>query len=155
MSRPVTTPQIRTTAQIEAADPKSSVWVSANAGTGKTQVLTDRITRLLLDNVKPEKILCLTFTKSAASEMATRIFERLGSWTVATNEELTDEISALTGKTPNISRLKQARRLFAETLDAPGGFKIRTIHAFCNAETKLTTSFIFSLFLPLKFCCIS
>ena len=133
MSRPVTTPQIRTTAQIEAADPKSSVWVSANAGTGKTQVLTDRITRLLLDNVKPEKILCLTFTKSAASEMATRIFERLGSWTVATNEELTDEISALTGKTPNISRLKQARRLFAETLDAPGGFKIRTIHAFCES----------------------
>ncbi|NQU58406.1 MAG: UvrD-helicase domain-containing protein, partial [Rhodospirillales bacterium] len=68
----MSTPQVRTAAQVTAADPEGSVWVSANAGTGKTQVLTDRITRLLLDGIRPERILCLTFTKAAAAEMANR-----------------------------------------------------------------------------------
>ena len=71
-------------AQVAAADPKSSVWVGANAGTGKTHVLTDRITRLLLSDAKPGRVLCLTFTKAAAAEMATRLSERLGAWAGAT-----------------------------------------------------------------------
>ena len=100
MSAPIRTPQVRTAAQVTAADPESSVWVSANAGTGKTQVLTDRITRLLLDGVRPERILCLTFTKAAAAEMATRLSARLGGWAVARENELKAEIAALLGKTP-------------------------------------------------------
>ena len=125
--------QVRTAAQVTAADPGSSVWVSANAGTGKTQVLTDRITRLLLDGIKPERILCLTFTKAAAAEMATRLSERLGGWAVADEETLNAEIEALLGKPPEPTLLAPARRLFAETLDVPGGLKIRTIHAFCES----------------------
>ena len=133
MSAPIRTPQVRTAAQVTAADPESSVWVSANAGTGKTQVLTDRITRLLLDGVRPERILCLTFTKAAAAEMATRLSARLGGWAVARENELKAEIAALLGKPPEQSLLAPARRLFAETLDVPGGLKIRTIHAFCES----------------------
>ncbi len=133
MSAPIRTPQVRTAAQVTAADPESSVWVSANAGTGKTQVLTDRITRLLLDGVRPERILCLTFTKAAAAEMASRLSARLGGWAVARENELKAEIAALLGKPPEQSLLAPARRLFAETLDVPGGLKIRTIHAFCES----------------------
>lgn len=125
--------QIRTAAQITAADPRSSVWVSANAGTGKTQVLTDRITRLLLAGVKPERILCLTFTKAAAAEMATRLSDRLGRWATIENSVLIAEITSLLGKKPQKTMLAPARRLFAETLDVPGGLKIRTIHAFCES----------------------
>ncbi len=130
---PARKPQVRTAAQVAAADPESSVWVSANAGTGKTQVLTDRITRLLLDGVRPERILCLTFTKAAAAEMASRLADRLGGWAVAEEEDLKAEIGALLGKPPEAARLAPARRLFAETLDVPGGLKIRTIHAFCES----------------------
>ncbi len=126
-------PQVRTLDQVTAADPESSVWVSANAGTGKTQVLTDRITRLLLGGVKPERILCLTFTKAAAAEMATRLSQRLGGWAVADEGTLKGEIAALLGKPPEDSLLAPARRLFAQTLDVPGGLKIRTIHAFCES----------------------
>ncbi|MBL6940967.1 MAG: double-strand break repair helicase AddA [Rhodospirillales bacterium] len=129
----MSTPQVRTGPQVTAADPKVSVWVSANAGTGKTQVLTDRITRLLLEGVRPERILCLTFTKAAAAEMATRLSERLGAWAVAGENDLKAEISALLGKPPEDDLLAPARRLFAETLDVPGGLKIRTIHAFCES----------------------
>jgi ATP-dependent helicase/nuclease subunit A len=129
----MSTPQVRTGPQVTAADPKVSVWVSANAGTGKTQVLTDRITRLLLQGVRPERILCLTFTKAAAAEMATRLSERLGGWAVAHEKNLKGEISALLGKPPDEDLLGPARRLFAETLDVPGGLKIRTIHAFCES----------------------
>ena len=126
-------PQVRTAAQVTAADPQSSVWVSANAGTGKTQVLTDRITRLLLDGIGSQRILCLTFTKAAAAEMATRLSERLGGWAVAGEDALKAELTALLGKPPDASLLAPARRLFAETLDVPGGLKIRTIHAFCES----------------------
>lgn len=131
--QPLRKPQIRTSAQTTASNPETSVWVSANAGTGKTHVLTDRITRLLLSGVKPERILCLTFTKAAAAEMATRLSDRLGGWAVADDPELTAELTALLGKPPEQSLLPPARRLFAETLDVPGGLKIRTIHAFCES----------------------
>ncbi|MEQ8665052.1 MAG: double-strand break repair helicase AddA [Rhodospirillales bacterium] len=116
-----------------AADPRHSAWVSANAGTGKTRVLTDRIARLLLRRVRPEKILCLTYTKAAAAEMKNRISERLGNWAVLDDTALTEELLALTGRNPAPEDLIRARRLFAETLDAPGGINVRTIHAFCES----------------------
>ena len=62
----------------DALDPAKSVWVSANAGSGKTYTLANRVARLLLNEVKPERILCLTYTKAAAAEMQSRLFDQLG-----------------------------------------------------------------------------
>ena len=74
--------------QIQAAAPKASTWLNANAGSGKTRVLTDRVARLLLQGVEPQRILCLTYTKAAASEMQNRLFKRLGAWAMKTDTEL-------------------------------------------------------------------
>ena len=82
------TPDAATLRQIEAADPKASTWLSANAGSGKTKVLTDRVARLLLDGVAPQNILCLTYTKAAATEMQNRLFKRLGEWAMMPDAEL-------------------------------------------------------------------
>jgi ATP-dependent helicase/nuclease subunit A len=60
--------------QREASDPSASAWVSANAGSGKTYVLAQRVIRLLLGGTPPGKILCITFTKAAAANMATSVF---------------------------------------------------------------------------------
>lgn len=68
-----------TNRQNRASHPESSTWVSANAGSGKTRVLTDRVARLLLAKNLPQKILCLTYTKAAAAEMQNRLFSRLGN----------------------------------------------------------------------------
>lgn len=116
-----------------AADPLASVWVGANAGTGKTKVLTDRVLNLLLTGTRPEKILCLTFTKAAAAEMANRLARRLSDWAVASDEALTKDLTALRGQIPDAATLRTARRLFAGVLDVPGGMKIQTIHSFCQA----------------------
>jgi ATP-dependent helicase/nuclease subunit A len=115
-----------------AADPALSVWVSANAGSGKTKVLADRVIRLLLDEVPPGRILCLTFTKAAAANMSLRIFGILGRWVRLTDAELSGEVEALEGVRPNAERLARARRLFASAVETPGGLKIETIHAFCE-----------------------
>jgi len=120
-------------AQIAAADPGCSVWVSANAGTGKTRVLVDRISRLLLAGTHPGRILCLTFTKAAAAEMANRLRQRLGAWTLMADAALRGDLLKLLGQAPDDAQIVRARRLFAEVLDAPGGLKIRTIHAFCES----------------------
>lgn len=116
-----------------ASNPSHSAWVSANAGTGKTKVLTDRVLRLLLSGAKPGAILCLTFTKAAAAEMRERIHRQLGVWATASDERLIADITALTGASPESSLLPQARRLFAEILDLPGGLSIQTLHAFCQS----------------------
>ena len=116
-----------------AADPNLSVFVSANAGSGKTHVLTERVVRLLLAGTEPSKILCLTYTRAAAAEMSGRVFKRLAGWATATPEKLSGEIESLDGRPPNAARLADARRLFASALETPGGLKIQTIHAFCEA----------------------
>ncbi|MGD1922972.1 MAG: double-strand break repair helicase AddA, partial [Paracoccaceae bacterium] len=122
--------------QIAATDPHRSNWVTANAGSGKTHVLTQRVARLLLDNESPERILCLTYTKAAASEMQTRLYRMLGAWAMAPSETLAQELSALSGENSvslDPDRLANARRLFARALETPGGLKIQTIHAFCDS----------------------
>ncbi|MDA5092942.1 double-strand break repair helicase AddA [Aliiroseovarius sp. KMU-50] len=116
--------------QIDAADPASSTWLSANAGSGKTRVLTDRVARLLLDGVSPQNILCLTYTKAAASEMQNRLFQRLGEWAMKDDVALNQALIQLGIPTPAID-LRQARRLFARAIETPGGLKIQTIHAYC------------------------
>src|SRR5260221_10415208 len=119
--------------QQRAADPANSVWVSASAGTGKTKVLTDRVLSLLLQGTPPNRLLCLTFTKAAAAEMATRIIDKLGSWATIADASLRTDLAALTGRWPEPPELIRARQLFATVLDAPGGLKIQTIHAFCQS----------------------
>lgn len=120
-------------AQSAAADPAASVWVSANAGSGKTHVLTERVIRLLLEGTDPSKILCLTYTKAAAAVMQNRVFARLSEWAVLPDAELAERLKSLEGRRPGAPRLAVARRLFARALETPGGLKIQTIHAFCEA----------------------
>jgi len=119
--------------QVAAADPAASVWFAANAGAGKTRVLVDRVLRLLLTGTSPARILCLTFTKAAAAEMANRLAERLGEWAAMADDALAEDLENLTGTVPETGNLITARRLFAQTLEAPGGLKIHTIHAFCES----------------------
>lgn len=116
-----------------AADPKCTVWVSASAGSGKTKVLTDRVLALLLTGTAPERILCITFTKAAAAEMANRLTARLGDWTRLSDDALADQIRRILGQTPDRHAMRLARRLFASVLDAPGGLKIQTVHSFCQS----------------------
>jgi len=118
--------------QSRASHPRSSVWVGANAGTGKTHVLTQRVIRLLLDGTPPERILCLTFTKAAAAEMARRLFEDLGSWATMADKPLQSAIEERVDERLEVDDLPKARRLFAQALETPGGLKIQTIHAFCE-----------------------
>ena len=114
---------------VRASDPHTSAWVAANAGSGKTYTLANRVARLLLSGAKPERILCLTFTKAAAAEMQGRLFSQLGRWSMLPDTELADEIAAI-GATAD--DLPKARRLFAQALETPGGLKVLTIHAFCQ-----------------------
>ncbi|WP_292055271.1 double-strand break repair helicase AddA [Martelella sp.] len=116
-----------------ASDPARSVWVSANAGSGKTHVLTQRVVRLLLAGARPSAILCLTYTKAAASEMSNRVFRRLAEWAVLPEAALADEITEIEGARPDALKIAMARRLFAHALETPGGLKIQTIHAFCES----------------------
>ena len=119
--------------QRKAAEPGESVWVVASAGTGKTSVLTDRCLRLLMAGSQPERLLCLTFTKAAAAEMANRIAERLAQWVVMSESALTGALDDLLGRAPSDEERELARRLFARVLDTPGGMRIMTIHAFCQS----------------------
>jgi len=116
-----------------ASQPRASAWVSANAGSGKTFVLSRRVVRLLLDGTDPSRILALTFTKAAAAEMATRVFKILGSWVTMDDAALAAELTAIEGRSPGPDRIAFARRLFAQALETPGGLKIQTIHGFCEA----------------------
>jgi ATP-dependent helicase/nuclease subunit A len=122
--------------QRRAADAQASVWVDASAGTGKTTVLTNRVLSLLLNGTPPARILCLTFTKAAAAEMANRIAGRLQEWAALPDGELHKSLLALTNAHPSEDRRRAARRLFARVLDTPGGMKIQTIHAFCQSLLK-------------------
>ncbi|ABV95171.1 double-strand break repair helicase AddA [Dinoroseobacter shibae DFL 12 = DSM 16493] len=126
-------PNDATRAQIAAADPTSSVWLSANAGSGKTKVLTDRVARLLLEDVPPERILCLTYTKAAASEMQNRLFRTLGGWSMLDDGDLRRRLAELGLLQVEITaaRCRSARTLFARAIETPGGLKIQTIHSFC------------------------
>lgn len=119
--------------QSRASDPAASAWVSASAGSGKTKLLTDRVLRLLLAEVSPGRILCLTFTKAAAAEMAVRLNRALGDWAVATDAKLADELAKLLTRPATPAELQRARSLFAQVLELPGGMRILTIHAFCQA----------------------
>nr|WP_290919101.1 UvrD-helicase domain-containing protein [Hyphomonas sp. 34-62-18] len=127
-------------AQAGAANPNVSAFATANAGSGKTKVLIDRVARLLLrredgrPGAEPDSILCVTYTRAAANEMLTRLFRTLGDWAVKEDDSLREALAKLEGRIPeSYSRddLRDARRLFARALETPGGLRIETIHAFC------------------------
>ncbi|MET3520088.1 double-strand break repair helicase AddA [Mesorhizobium abyssinicae] len=119
--------------QARASDPLNSAWVSANAGSGKTHVLAQRVIRLLLNGTDPSKILCLTYTRAAAANMSNRVFSTLSEWTSLGDAELAARIATLDGRRAAADTMRRARRLFAEALETPGGLKIQTIHAFCES----------------------
>ncbi|MDB5491965.1 MAG: ATP-dependent exoDNAse beta subunit, partial [Micavibrio sp.] len=125
--------------QGQASDPQQSVWVAASAGSGKTKVLTDRVLRILLPRADgtpgtpPERILCLTFTKAGAAEMAVRINQSLAAWAVDDEAELHSNLGRLLGHDPKPAEMEAARRLFARVIDSEGGLKILTIHSFCQS----------------------
>jgi ATP-dependent helicase/nuclease subunit A len=124
----------RSEQQLAAAHPEASVWVGASAGSGKTSVLSDRVLRLLLiEGARPERLLCLTFTKAAAAEMKTRVMTELAGWAAADDAALTDSLHKLFGHAPSDQERIRARRLFARAIDAPGGLKIQTLHSFCQS----------------------
>ena len=126
-------PEVTRQRQDLASRPRASAWVSANAGSGKTFVLSRRVVRLLLDGTDPSRILALTFTKAAAAEMATRVFKILGEWVTKDDAALAAELQDIEGRKPDAARLAMARRLFARALETPGGLKIQTIHGFCES----------------------
>lgn len=126
-------PEAALEAQETATHPKTNVWVSANAGSGKTHVLSERVIRLLLNGTSPARILCLTYTRAAAAVMQSRIFRTLSSWSELDDTQLQQTLSKLEKKPINAQKLTYARQLFARALETPGGLKIQTIHAFCEA----------------------
>ncbi|MGC2835379.1 MAG: double-strand break repair helicase AddA, partial [Methylocella sp.] len=134
--------------QRQASNPNQSVWVSANAGSGKTHVLASRVIRLLLQGVAPSKILCLTFTKAAAANMAARVFDKLAQWTQLSGGDLCAQVVATGAPMPGSEQLTLARKLFARTVETPGGLKIQTIHAFCE---RLLHLFPFEANVPARF----
>lgn len=125
--------------QRQAARPDYSIWVGASAGTGKTKVLTDRVLRLLLpfaegvSGTPPHRILCITFTKAAASEMALRITKILSEWATFEDETLRKSLEKLLGRDPRDDEVSAARRLFAEVIESGRGLQIMTIHSFCQS----------------------
>ena len=115
-----------------ASDPGVSAFVSAHAGTGKTKLLIDRLLRLMLAGADPARILCLTFTKAAAAEMAIRLQRRLGGFVAMDDDGLDAALKSLQITPDEVARAR-ARALFVRVLDLPGGMRIRTIHAFCQS----------------------
>ncbi|WP_439547163.1 double-strand break repair helicase AddA [Sandarakinorhabdus sp.] len=117
--------------QAQAADPDVHAWVAASAGTGKTQVLTARVLRLLLAGARAEAILCLTFTKLAAAEMQNRVMARLAHWAGCSDAALASDIAAI-GGAADTDTMSRARGLFAAVLETPAGLAIQTIHSFAQ-----------------------
>jgi ATP-dependent helicase/nuclease subunit A len=132
MRTPAAIPATVRRLQTDVSDPLVSAWVAANAGSGKTHVLAQRVVNLLLDGVAPEKILCLTFTKAAAANMAKRVFDTLAAWTTLDDAALDQAIHDRSNLTGGPAQRALARRLFARALETPGGLKVQTIHAFCT-----------------------
>lgn len=135
-------------AQARASNPEASSFVAANAGSGKTHVLVNRVIRLLLSDVPPEKILCITFTKAAAANMAQRVFTTLGRWVTLDDDALDAAILATGANKPDAKLRQRARELFACALETPGGLKVQTIHALC---TRLLQQFPFEANVPARF----
>jgi ATP-dependent helicase/nuclease subunit A len=145
---PLSIPPALRRVQVEASNPEISAWVAANAGSGKTHVLAQRVIRLLLAGIDPAKILCITFTKAAAANMTNRVFDSLRGFTSLDDAGLRAAISNIADRVPDEAMLVRGRRLFAQALETPGGLKVETIHAFC---ARLLRQFPFEANVPGRF----
>lgn len=123
--------------QVQASNPDYCVWVAASAGTGKTKILTDRVLRLLIQGTPFNKILCLTFTNAAASEMQTRLNQRLAQWAISSRTQLEADLSLMLGAPPTESQLLRAQNLYNQLLSTQDALNINTIHSFCLKILKL------------------
>jgi ATP-dependent helicase/nuclease subunit A len=148
MNAPRAIPDLVRNTQGRAAEPEVSAFVSANAGAGKTHVLVQRVIRILLTNTPPEKILCITFTKAAAANMAERVFSTLSDWIGLDDTALDAKLRETGIAWPDGRLRKRARELFARALETPGGLKVQTIHALC---TRLLQQFPFEANVPARF----
>ncbi|MGC9955764.1 UvrD-helicase domain-containing protein, partial [Roseiarcus sp.] len=137
MSRRLAIPEALRERQARASNPRTSAWVSANAGSGKTHVLTQRVLRLLIDRTPPAQILCLAYTKAAAANMAERIFGQLAEWTSLDDDALAKAVVDCGAPAPGPQDLAFARQLFARAIETPGGLKIQTLHAFAERLLRL------------------
>src|SRR5260221_5849202 len=127
--RRMANPQQPSLPQPRASDPEASAWVNANAGSGKTHVLIDRLIRLMLVGTDPSRILCLTFTKAAAAEMSARLFKRLGEWIARPDGALAQEISQAGIARPEPEVLRRGGGLFTQGPVTPGGLQNLTDQA--------------------------
>ena len=136
--------------QADASDPAAAVFVAANAGSGKTHVLAQRVIRLMLDGtgVDPSKILCITFTKAAAANMAARVYDTLKDWIALDDGALDEAMRDIGVADIDAAKRRRARRLFAAALEVPGGLKVQTIHAFC---TRILQQFPFEADVAARF----
>src|SRR3984885_11279485 len=132
MSRALVIPEPLRQRQARASNPKTSAWVSANAGAGKTHVLTQRVLRLLLDGTPPAQILCLAYTKAAAAKMTDRGVSKLPQWPSLSDGALAKAIVESGADAPGPRELIFARQLFARTIESPGGLKIQTFPPFAE-----------------------
>ncbi|WP_298913919.1 double-strand break repair helicase AddA [uncultured Algimonas sp.] len=138
MSRPTLNMTLEEATRLQriAADPSAPRMVNANAGSGKTKVLVDRVSRILLQGTDPDKILCLTYTRAAASEMQERLFDKFSEWSIAPDAVLKAALGELHGMPyPDVRPaldIDRVRTLFARALETPEGLKVMTIHAFCE-----------------------
>ncbi len=124
------------TEQIRASNPTSNVWVTANAGSGKTKVLTDRILRLCLAGTDIQKILCITFTKTGAAEMQEKLLKTAQKWSESSDAELEIVLDELTGSKPSQQTVLKAKQIFDELLENQAKMNILTIHSFCQSILK-------------------
>ena len=114
-----------------ACDPHQSVIVSACAGSGKTWLLVARMVRLLLDDVKPQEILALTFTRKAAQEMRDRLYGLLEHFSKIDDDSLMQELIARGLNVDQArSNLLKAKALYEEVLANPQPIVIDTFHGW-------------------------
>lgn len=113
-------------------------WVDASAGTGKTKTLVDRVLSLLLEGVPLRKILCITFTKAAATEMKVRVLDQLQSWLLLDDINLMERVLALMEHPETLKKsAPQCREIFVQVVDHLDALRIQTIHSFCQEILNL------------------
>lgn len=118
-----------------AANPQQNIWVQANAGTGKTSVLVQRLLRILFRSPQcaTSGILCLTYTNAGAGEMRNRILSALRDWAMLNDDELRDLLDGVAiNREITPADILHARQIFFTYIDNPGILKIKTIHGFCE-----------------------
>lgn len=131
----MTKKHILSSEQDYAANPTKNVWVQANAGTGKTSVLVQRLLRILFrtSDCGTNGILCLTYTNAGAGEMRNRILSALRKWAMSSDKELQDMLQGIAfNNQPTNDDIYHAREIFFKYIDNPEILKIKTIHGFCE-----------------------